>query len=166
VLAINHFSGFYGWQMLFYTSLLGHTATPAETVVHISLPAYLGAVKQGFVAMVLNGFESQFAFLGLLAVFLLRGVPNNAKLRVYLHLTVGVLATIPLYFLLLPSAGLWFLEERYFAPQYLFLAVACVVAFAQKVKITNEDSCPTSLGTGGEGVQAELAMIEGGGTTR
>lgn len=136
VLTINHFSGFYGWQMLFYTSLLGHTSTPAETVVHVSLPAYLGAVTQGFFSMALNGFQSAFAFLGFLAIFLLRDVRNSAKLRVYLHLTVGMLATIPLYFLLLPSAGLWFIEERYFAPQYLLLAVACVVGVTQETRFT------------------------------
>jgi hypothetical protein len=159
VAAINHFSGFYGWQMLFYTSVIGHTSTPAETVVHISLREYLSAVKQGLFAMVLKGFESMFAFLGFLAIFLLRdsgaartswSQPNPmrtltssfwgrgaevsccARMRIYRHFTIGMLATIPLYFLLLPSSGMWFIEERYFSPQYVFLAVACVIAASRK----------------------------------
>jgi hypothetical protein len=140
VLVINHFSGFYGWRMLFYTSVLGHLTTPAETLVRVSPRAYLGAVKQGFFAMALKGFQSSFALLGFLAIYLLRDEPSSVspyetsaaksivRLRVYRHLAIGLLATIPLYFLLLPSAGLWFIEERYFSPQYLFLAVACVAA--------------------------------------
>jgi hypothetical protein len=151
VAIINHFSGFYGWQMLFYTSVLGHTSTPAETVVHVSSRAYLSAVKRGLFAMVLNGFESLYAILGFLAIFLLRNrgsadsdfdgsaAKSSGRMQIYRHFTIGLLTTIPLYFLLLPSSGMWFIEERYFAPQYVFLAVACAVAAAEKLRTSKDD---------------------------
>ncbi len=128
VSAINHFSGFYGWATLFHQSLLGLLNTPGESLVHVSVRAYLVALKQGLFFSTFTGFLSQFVFLGVLALLVFGATKNNERLLVYRHLTLLVLASLVAYFLLMPSMTRWFEHERFNVPQYLFLAISCVVA--------------------------------------
>ena len=128
VSAINHFSGFYGWATLFHQSLLGLLNTPGESLVHISMRTYLVTLKQGLFFSTFTGFLSQFVFLGVLALLVSGATKNNERLLVYRHLTLLVLASLVAYYLLMPSMTRWFEHERFVVPQYLFLAISCVVA--------------------------------------
>ena len=132
VSAINHFSGFYGWATLFHQSLLGLLNAPAETLVHISLRTYLLALKQSLFLLMFTSFVLEFVFLGVLALLASGAEKNSERLQEYRHLTLLTLATLPVYFVLMPSMTRWFESERFLAPQYLFLAVSCVVALSTR----------------------------------
>ncbi len=135
VFTINHFSGYYGWSTLFYDSLISPLTAPAEALVHVPAKTYLLIVKGCLLNLALESYVPLFIFIGMVAVFLLsHGRPEPTR-QTYRDLTVLLLATIPVCFLLLPSFGRLFLEERYIDPQFMFFGVAFAVGLAERTKV-------------------------------
>ena len=74
---IGHYSGDYGWTLLFYNSFTGGVPTPGESVLHVSASMYLKQVVKGVYLLLTDGSFALYALLGVLAVWLRRASPTR-----------------------------------------------------------------------------------------
>ena len=113
VLVINHFSGNYGWSVLFRYSFIGGRS-PAEIAAHVSLRDYIVAVGRGVAGI--GGQE--LALWTLLGLAAWRWLPKSLPSRqVLVPIALAAIAR----FLLFPTP-----EDRYFAWAYLIVG-ACFI---------------------------------------
>jgi hypothetical protein len=92
---INHFSGTYGWQLLFQQSFYGPFAHPAEIVPHVTWGMYAHIALGSLATLVRGG-----PYLILLVVFALE---SKSPLR---HLVRAILFASGVHFILFPNADL------------------------------------------------------------
>ena len=67
VLAINHFGGDYGIQMLYYRNFVGVPVAPAEVAVQFTFHDYLSAFRSGL-TLAANSFLIPFLLLGMMGL--------------------------------------------------------------------------------------------------
>jgi hypothetical protein len=115
VLIINHFSGNYGWGVLFRYSFIGGRS-PADVVSHVSLRQYAAAVVRGFTQISGQGMP----FWILIGIASWYWLPRASQLR---QLLLAVALAAMARFLLFPSP-----EDRYFAWAYLIVGVCFLEA--------------------------------------
>jgi hypothetical protein len=115
-LAINHFSGNYGWAALFYNSFQGGLAAPGETLIHFSRSAYLHQVVRGAYLWLISGSFALYLLLGGLAIWL-----NRASL--YTDVVAAVLGARVVSYILYPNG-----DQRYTAVLFVLIPVALVRA--------------------------------------
>jgi hypothetical protein len=117
VLAINHFSGNYGWRVLFRYTFVGERYI-AYVRPNLRLSEYLAALAGG-VKQIGNQETALFVLLGLAAI---KWLPRTDLLR---PLLICVGAAAIWRFLLFPNP-----EDRYFAWAYLIAGTAFIQALA------------------------------------
>lgn len=117
VLAINHFSGNYGWRVLFRYTFVGGRYI-AYVRPDLRLSEYLAAIAGGL-KQIGNQETALFVLLGLAAV---KWLPKTDRLR---SLLICVAAAAIWRFLLFPNP-----EDRYFAWAYLIAGTAFIRALA------------------------------------
>jgi len=116
VLAINHFSGHYGWPTLMRNTFTDAIATPGETIVTISWSDYFEDAKE-LGGMTASGSTIPFVLLGVLAL------ASGRASRESKELIWIVFAALAIRLVLFPH-----LEDRYFVAQYTILAIAAISA--------------------------------------
>jgi hypothetical protein len=114
--AINHFAGSYGWPALFYNSFSGGLIAPGETIVHISLRAYLHQIVLGMYLWLVTAGFALYILLGALAIWM-----NRTSL--YAYIVAAVLASRVVSYVLYPNG-----DQRYTAVLFVVVLVALVVA--------------------------------------
>jgi hypothetical protein len=115
VVVINHFSGNYGWSVLFQYSFIGGRS-PAEIAGHIGLRDYILVVGRGVAGI--GGQE--VALWTLLGVAAWRWLPKSLPSRQVL-MPIAMAAIVR--FLLFPTP-----EDRYFAWAYLTVGASFIEA--------------------------------------
>jgi hypothetical protein len=131
VLAINHFGGDYGIQILYYRNFVDAPTAPAEMLVHFSFHDYLTAFRYGL-ALVGEGFFIPFLLLGVV------GAVRGSRLRIAAAITTAYVA---LHFIALPN---W--DERWFAVFYLTMALCA--ATAGSCGVNRGEQVPTRVARG------------------
>jgi hypothetical protein len=117
--AINHFSGNYGYAILFRLSFIGGAHPLLTSTANITVREYLSGIAQGLPSII-----PQLAPWALLAVAAWR---FNSNFRKWL---IPVWSAALVHFLLFPSP-----ESRYLDWAMLFSAVAFIAAVTQKPKL-------------------------------
>lgn len=118
---IGHYSGDYGWSVLFYNSFFGGVPTPGETILHVSMKMYLAQVAKGMYLLLVDGSFALYALLGCLALWLRRSSP-------YAQMAAVVLGARVVSYLLYPNG-----DPRYTAVLYVMVPVALVVAVSAEI---------------------------------
>ena len=118
---IGHYSGDYGWTVLFHNSFLGGVTTPGETTLHVSVPMYLKQVGKGVYLLLADGSFALYALLGCLALWLRRSSPHAQMAAVVLGARI-------VSYLLYPNG-----DPRYTAVLYVMVPVALVIAVAAEI---------------------------------
>jgi hypothetical protein len=116
VLAINHFAGDYGIQMLYYRNFVSVPVAPGEVIVHFSFRDYLSAFRSG-ITLAVNSFFLPFLLLGMVGL-------ASSRLRTLFGVTLGY---VILHFLVLPN---W--QERWVAIFYLCCGVGAALAMGSR----------------------------------
>ncbi len=119
VLVINHFSGNYGWRVLFRYTFVGGRYI-ANVSPDLRIGEYLAAAAGG-IKQIGNQEIALFVLLGLAA---LRWLPKTDLLR---SILICVAAAAIWRFLLFPNP-----EDRYFAWAYLIIGAAFIRAVASR----------------------------------
>jgi len=119
VLFINHFSGNYGWSVLFRYSFIGGRS-PAEVSAHVSLREYAVAFARGLEEI--GG--QQMSIWILLGTAAWHWLKRTSPLRMLL-IPVGLASVARL--VLFPAA-----EDRYFAWAYLIVGVCFLEAMRSR----------------------------------
>ncbi len=117
VLVINHFSGDYGIEMLYYRNFVGVPLAPAESGVRFTFHQYLSAFRSGL-ALALNSFLVPFLALGLVGL-----ISRHTR-----ALFAAALSYVVLHFLILPN---W--QERWVGVFYLCCGI-CAAAVVGRVE--------------------------------
>src|SRR5579871_2142203 len=110
VLVINHFSGDYGIEMLYYRNFVGVPVAPAEFGVRFTFHQYLAAFRSGL-TLALNSFFVPFLALGVVGL-----VSRRTR-----ALFATALSYVVLHFMILPN---W--QERWVGVFYLCYGVCAV----------------------------------------
>jgi hypothetical protein len=118
---IGHYSGDYGWTVLFHNSFLGGVTTPGETVLHVSAKMYLKQLVKGVYLLLVDGSFALYALLGGLALWLRRSSPFS-------QMAVVVLGARVVSYLLYPNG-----DPRYTAVLYVMVPVALVIAVSSEI---------------------------------
>jgi hypothetical protein len=118
---ISHYSGDYGWSVLFYNSFQGGVTAPAETVLHVSMKMYLAQVVKGIYLLLADGSFAVYALLAGLALWLRSSSP-------YAQMAAVVLSARMVSYLLYPNG-----DPRYTAILYVIVPVALVIAVSAKI---------------------------------
>lgn len=118
---IGHYSGDYGWTVLFYNSFLGGVTAPAETVLHVSLKMYLAQVVKGVYLLLVDGSFALYALLVALTLWLRKSSP-------YTQMAAIVLGARIVSYLLYPNG-----DPRYTAVLYVMIPVALVIAIGSEI---------------------------------
>ena len=118
---INHFSGNYGWSVLFHESFSGGVTTPGETPVHVSVKQYLFQFVKGAYLSLTEGSISVYALLAGLALWLRKSSP-------YAQMAAVVLGSRLVSYALYPNG-----DQRYTAIMYLIIPVALVLAVSMEM---------------------------------
>jgi hypothetical protein len=113
---IGHYSGDYGWTVLFYNSFLGGVTSPGETVLHVTGKMYATQVLKGVYLLLTDGSFALYALLGSLALWLRKPSP-------YSQMAAVVLSARAVSYLLYPNG-----DPRYTAVLYVMVPVALVIA--------------------------------------
>ncbi|MBV8514079.1 MAG: hypothetical protein JO260_02145 [Acidobacteria bacterium] len=113
---IGHYSGDYGWTVLFHNSFLGGVTTPGETTLHVSMKMYLAQVLKGVYLLLVDSSFALYALLACLALWL-------RKSSTYTQMAAIVLGTRLVSYLLYPNG-----DARYTAVLYVMVPVALVIA--------------------------------------
>jgi hypothetical protein len=113
---IDHFAGNYGWSALFYNSFMGGLVAPGETMLRLSLSAYVHQIVRGAFLWLISGSFALYVLLGGLAVWL-----NRSPL--YSHMIAAVLAARAVSYVLYPNG-----DQRYTAVLFVLVPVALVIA--------------------------------------
>jgi hypothetical protein len=127
---INHFSGSYGWAVLFYNSFFGGVPAPGEAVLHVSSRAYLHQLVRGSFLWLVYGSFALYLLLGALAIWL-------RKSTNYSYMIAAVLAARVVSYALYPNG-----DQRYTAVLYVLVLVSLVIAIRQSVSVS--DSQPAA----------------------
>jgi hypothetical protein len=123
---INHFGGSYGWPALFYNSFFGGIVAPGETVVHISMSAYLHQIIRGSYVWLIEGGFALYLLIGALAIWLNR-------FSIYSYMTATVLGARVISYFLYPNG-----DQRYTAVLYAIVLVALVVGIRLRLSAPNK----------------------------
>jgi hypothetical protein len=118
---ISHYSGDYGWTVLFYNSFQGGVTAPAETVLHVSLKMYLAQVVKGIYLLLVEGSFALYALLVALALWLRKSSP-------YAQMAAIVVSARVVSYLLYPNG-----DPRYTAVLYVMVPVALVIAINSEI---------------------------------
>lgn len=118
---INHFSGNYGWAVLFRESFSGGFTTPGETATHVSIKEYLVQVVKGAYLVLTEGSFAVYALLAGLALWLKKSSP-------YSQMAAVVLFSRLVSYILYPNG-----DARYTAIMYLIIPVALVLAITTEI---------------------------------
>jgi hypothetical protein len=118
---IGHYSGDYGWTVLFHNSFLGGVTTPGETVLHVSAKMYLKQLVKGVYLLLVDGSFALYALLGGLALWLRKSSPFS-------QMAVVVLGARVVSYLLYPNG-----DPRYTAVLYVMVPVALVIAVSTEI---------------------------------
>jgi hypothetical protein len=118
---IGHYSGDYGWSVLFYNSFVGGQPTPSETVFHVSLGMYLKQVVKGIYLLLTDGNFALYTLLGCLALWLRKSSP-------YAQFAAVALGARIVSYLLYPNG-----DPRYTAVLYVMVPVALVIAVSAEI---------------------------------
>ncbi len=118
---IGHYSGDYGWTVLFYNSFQGGVTAPAETVLHVSMKMYLAQVVKGIYLLLADGSFAVYALLAGLALWLRSSSP-------YAQMAAVVLSARIVSYLLYPNG-----DPRYTAVLYVMVPVALVIAISAEI---------------------------------
>ena len=118
VLFINHFSGNYGWSVLFRYSFIGGRY-PAEIAPHVSWREYIRAIGRGLEAI--GGQE--LAMWTLVSIAVWRWSPRASPAR---QLLIAIALAAMARFLLFPNP-----EDRYFAWAYLVVGAFFIEAIGK-----------------------------------
>jgi len=113
---IGHYSGDYGWNVLFYNSFLGGVTTPGETILHVTLKMYLAQVVKGVYLLLVDSGFALYALLACLALWL-------RKSSLYTQMAAFVLGARVISYLLYPNG-----DARYTAVLYVMVPIALVIA--------------------------------------
>lgn len=122
--AITHFSGNYGWAVLFKNSFtVAGVPFPGEEVVHITPKFYMQIALDHLHALEFENVTPNEQVQSSLLLFVLLGALaiRFHRDRVYQVLTLGTLGAIAVHFLSMPS-----LYPRWLAPMYLFLTLSFI----------------------------------------
>jgi hypothetical protein len=134
VFFINHFSGNYGWSVLFHYSFIGGKS-PAEVSSHLSLREYAVAFAKGLAEI--GG--QQMSIWILLGIAAWHWLPRGFQPRgLLLSVALASLARL----LLFPAV-----EDRYFAWAYLIVAVCFLKAMPSSTAQSGSDD-PTDWHSG------------------
>jgi hypothetical protein len=131
--AIGHYSGDYGWTVLFYNSFTGGVPTPGETVLHVSANMYLKQVVKGVYLLLVDGSFALYALLACLAMWL-------RKSSEYTQMAAVVLVARVVSYLLYPNG-----DPRYTAVVYVMVPIALVIAISAEI-FDRSSSRPRGLG--------------------
>jgi len=118
---IDHYSGNYGWSVLFYNSFSGGVVAPGETAVHVSFAAYLRQLVKGSYLALTEGSIAVYALLTGLAVWLKKSSP-------YSQMAAVVLGSRLVSYALYPNG-----DQRYTAVLYVMIPVALVLAVSSEI---------------------------------
>jgi hypothetical protein len=118
---IGHYSGDYGWTVLFHNSFLGGVTTPGETTLHVSLKMYLVQVVKGVYLLLVDGSFALYALLVWLALWLRRS-------SAYAQMAAVILGARIISYLLYPNG-----DSRYTAVLYVIVPVALVIAVREEI---------------------------------
>ena len=113
---IGHYSGDYGWTVLFYNSFMGGVTTPGETALHVSTKMYLTQVLKGVYLLLVDSSFALYALLACLALWL-------RKSSLYTQMAAIVLGARVISYLLYPNG-----DARYTAVLYVMVPIALVIA--------------------------------------
>jgi hypothetical protein len=129
---MNHFSGNYGWRVLFQYSFLGGRS-PAEVVPHFGLKEYLGVVAHNAETIIPQ-----------VAIWALLGVVAWKWSSPYRHWLIPVWAAVVAHFALFPSA-----ESRYLIWAFIVTGVTfiCAIPCPDEARIP-ADTVQTVAGDG------------------
>jgi hypothetical protein len=144
--AINHFSGNYGWSVLFQQSFAGGIVDPGETAVHISLKAYLFQFVKGSYLALTEGSFAVYALMAGLALWL-------KKSSRYSQMAAVVLGSRVVSYALYPNG-----DQRYTAIMYLIIPVALVLAIG--MDIAERAAQKTALAPASAGVPTINPLFE------
>jgi len=145
--AINHFSGNYGWAVLFYNSFLGGLPAPGETVLHFSGRAYLHQIVRGSFLWLAYGSFALYVLLGALAISLSKSV-------IYSHMVAAVLAARVVSYALYPNG-----DQRYTAVLYVLVLVSLVIGIRQNVTVTDSQPLAAFANAPGKGAKGWLSRL-------
>ena len=117
VVAINHFSGNYGYAMLLRNTI-DAVPNPGELSVSLSRDDYLSLWSE-IPGNLIEGTFAVFALLGLVVLF-----SGRARERMR-HAVIMVFIAVAVRLFLYPH-----IEDRYFIAAYSIIAAACIATFA------------------------------------
>ncbi len=117
VFVINHFSGDYGFKMLYYRNFIAVPVVPGEMVATFSLHEYASAFRSG-ITLILESFFLPFLALGFIGM--------TTKLA-------RALFTVTLSYLLLHFAILPNWQDRWFGLFYLSMGVCAATAVRRQL---------------------------------
>jgi len=118
---IGHYSGDYGWTVLFSNSFLGGVTAPAETVLHVSLKMYVAQLVKGIYLLLVDGSFALYALLVALTLWIRKSSP-------YAQIAAVVLGARIVSYLLYPNG-----DPRYTAVLYVMVPVALVFAISNEI---------------------------------
>lgn len=118
---IGHYSGDYGWKVLFINSFFGGVPAPAEAVLHVSAKMYVAQVLKGVYLLLVDGSFAIYALLACLALWLRKSSP-------YAQMAAVVLSARAVSYLLYPNG-----DPRYTAVLYVMVPVALVIAVSSEI---------------------------------
>jgi hypothetical protein len=118
---IGHYSGDYGWSVLFYNSFVSGQPTPGESVFHVSLGMYLKQVVKGLYLLLTDGNFALYTLLCGLALWLRKSSP-------YTQFAAVALGARVVSYLLYPNG-----DPRYTAIVYVMVPVALVIAVSAEI---------------------------------
>lgn len=121
VFFINHFSGNYGWAVLFRFSFLPKSTVPSDIPSHVSVSDYTHIMASAL-TQIPTSF-APWAILGLVAWR--RGNPT------YRSLLAMIAIALPVHFFLFPSP-----QDRYYVWGYVLIAAIFVKSLTQPAQIS------------------------------
>ena len=125
---INHFSGNYGWAVLFYNSFFGGVPAPGEAVLYFSSRAYLHQIVRGSFLWLVYGSFALYLLLGALAIWLSKSIT-------YSYMVAAVLAARVVSYALYPNG-----DQRYTAVLYVLVLVSLVIGIRQNVPASDSQA--------------------------
>jgi hypothetical protein len=112
VLAINHYSGDYGFKLLYYRNFISVPVAPGEMVLSFSLRDYISSFRSG-ITLMMESFFLPFLALGVIGL-------SAKRMRTLFAVTLLYLL---LHFAILPN---W--QDRWFGLFYLSMGICAATA--------------------------------------
>lgn len=125
VLFLNHFSGNYGYAVLFVNSFVHHVANPGEIQAHVTLPMYIHQLTACLRGMFAGSTLAIFIGLG---VFAWRRTENRVALMVIAATLAAKIALYPID------------DERYFTPLYLVVTALAMFSLRRYSSLSQSPS--------------------------